>query len=257
MAGSLFNSIIFGPVRSRRLGNSLGVNLLPTQVKFCTFNCIYCECGWTETSDLSDVEIYSADLIAAELEKQLIFFKENNLNIDSITFAGNGEPTIHPEFAGIIEKTIELKNKYSENSLVTVLSNSSALDDDHIINALKKVNNIMKLDAGTEETFRLINQPIVEISLQRIVDNLIKFNGRLVVQSMFVRGVKNNVVIDNTSDNEIEPWLGYLRKIKPEEVMIYSLDRRPPFAHLNQISMHELAEIARKVENIGFKAKIF
>lgn len=257
MAGTLFDSIIFGPLKSRRLGTSLGINLLPPNIKLCSFNCIYCECGWTETSNFEKAKIYSAKEINESLEKRLIFLAENNVKLDSITFAGNGEPTLHPEFPEIINNTIVMRERYATTAKISVLSNSSTLDDDRVVEALKKVHNIMKLDAGTDEVFKLINNPKSKISLDQIVSNLKKFNGRLIIQSMFIRGKFGDDAIDNTIPSELNAWLKSLQEIKPEEVMIYSLDRRPPEAMLEKISEAELVEIAKSVEQLNLKASVY
>lgn len=257
MSGTLFDSIIFGPLKSRRLGTSLGINLLPPNIKLCSFNCIYCECGWTETSQYEKAKIFSAKEINDALEKRLIFLAGNNVQLNSITFAGNGEPTLHPEFPEIIDNTILMRDRHVPEAKISVLSNSSTLSDDKIVESLKKVHNIMKLDAGTEEVFRIINNPKTNVSLEQIVSNLKKFNGKLIIQSMFLRGTLNNNIIDNTVESELTEWLHYLQVIKPEEVMLYSIDRRPPVAMLEKISESELQEIAKRVEQLNIKASVY
>ncbi len=207
---SLFNSIIFGPVKSRRLGTSLGINLLPAHIKFCTFNCIYCECGWTEASDIATADFFAPEVIAEALEKRLSFLKENQVKLDSITFAGNGEPTMHPKFPEIITDTIRLRDKYAPHAKISVLSNSTMITNDAVREALMKVNNIMKLDAGSEEVFRSINNPRAHISLEEIIENLKKFEGKLTIQSMFVRGEIGHKKIDNTEATELDKWLSHL-----------------------------------------------
>ena len=257
MAGTLFDSIIFGPLKSRRLGTSLGINLLPPNIKLCSFNCIYCECGWTETSNFEKAKIYSAKEINESLEKRLIFLAENNVKLDSITFAGNGEPTLHPEFPEIINNTIVMRERYAPRQKSVCCQIQVPLDDDRVVEALKKVHNIMKLDAGTEEVFKLINNPKTKISLDQIVSNLKKFNGKLIIQSMFIRGNLGDNTIDNTIPSELMHGLNSLQEIKPEEVMIYSLDRRPPVAMLEKISEAELVEIAKSVEQLNIKASVY
>lgn len=257
MSGTLFDSIIFGPLKSRRLGTSLGINLLPPNIKLCSFNCIYCECGWTETSNFEKAKIYSAKEINESLEKRLIFLLDNNVKLDSITFAGNGEPTLHPEFPEIIDNTMLMRDRFAPEAKISVLSNSSTLDNDKVVESLKKVHNIMKLDAGTNEVFKLINNPKSSISLEQIVSNLKKFDGRLVIQSMFIRGKVGDDAVDNTLPNELDAWLKCLQEIKPEEVMIYSLDRRPPAAMLEKVSELELMEIAKRVEKLNLKASVY
>jgi wyosine [tRNA(Phe)-imidazoG37] synthetase (radical SAM superfamily) len=254
---SLFHSIIFGPVKSRRLGSSLGINLLPTHIKFCTFNCIYCECGWTEASDVSKAEFYPATVIATALENRLIELKKDNFPVDALTFAGNGEPTTHPEFPEIIESTIRLRDLYAPKAKICVLSNSSMIGNEKIRESLMKITNIMKLDAGSEEVFRCINNPKTHILLKDIVSDLKKFEGNLIIQSMFIRGEIGNKSIDNTETAEVDLWLQYLKEINPTEVMIYSLDRRPPTAKLEKISESELLDIAEKVKAIDLKVSVY
>ena len=254
---SLFHSVIFGPVKSRRLGVSLGINLLPTHIKFCTFNCIYCECGWTEASDVASAQFYSAVAIEAALQKRLIELEKDQVKLDALTFAGNGEPTTHPEFSEIIDATIRLRDQYAPEAKICVLSNSSMLANPKIRKSLMKITNIMKLDAGSEELFHCINNPKTGITLEEIVADLKKFNGNLIIQSMFVRGEIGSKTIDNTLPAELDKWLQYLSEIKPTEVMIYSLDRRPPMAKLEKISESELEAIAQKVRQLNLKASVY
>lgn len=254
----LFDDIIFGPVLSRRLGLSLGINLLSVNSKICTFDCIYCECGWTKAKYSLPEEIPTALQVKELLEKKLQNMSTNKLKIDSITFAGNGEPTFHPEFSEIIDNTILLRNKYFPKTKVTVLSNASLINDEKIINALKKVdNNILKLDTGNNETFHLLNKPMVDIELEIIVSNLKKFNGDLIIQSLFVRYEHNGRIIDNTSEDEINEWLKALTNIKPRLVMIYPISREPAYRNVKKISKNELENIAGKVSNIGLKSEVY
>jgi wyosine [tRNA(Phe)-imidazoG37] synthetase (radical SAM superfamily) len=257
MSGTLFDSIIFGPLKSRRLGTSLGINLLPSTIKLCSFNCIYCECGWTEAKLDEKEHLNKAAEIDASLEKRLIYLNENHVIIDSITFAGNGEPTLHPEFSEIIDITIRLRDKYTPDARISVLSNSTTLSKDKVREALMKVDNIMKLDAGSEEVFRLINNPKSSITLEKIVEDLKKFKGNLIIQTMFVRGEIGNRPIDNTEVKEVDKWLKFIESIAPKEVMIYSLDRIPPMAKLEKISELELQVIAKKVRHLNIKASVY
>lgn len=257
MGGFLFDDIIFGPVRSRRLGISLGVNLLPIDYKFCTFDCIYCECGWT-TKAGKKVELPTRAEIQKRLESVLLKRKEDQLPIDSITFAGNGEPTIHPDFAGIIDDTIRLRDLYFPNALITVLSNASLIKNEKIIAALLKTDkNILKLDAGTETTFQAINQPIGNLKLNQVVDYLKKFDGKLIVQTLFVQGYDQHEGIDNTTEQEVNAWLKLLREIKPQSVMLYPIERETPESSIRKVSEKTLLAIAEKVKAIGFKTEVF
>jgi len=259
MSGFLFNEIIFGPVRSRRLGNSLGINLLPVHRKFCTFDCIYCECGWTPPEDKSEMALPTRAVIAEALETRLIQLQAKNNPPDSITFAGNGEPTIHPDFHGIINDTIKLRNKYFPHCEITVLSNSSMLDKKDVFDALMKVdNNVLKLDAGTEETFRLINKPrSSQLTLEKIVANLQNFKQKAIIQTLFVRGEVDGVKVDNTTPEEIKLWLSHINRIKPRYVMLYPIERETPVAGLEVISKEELLAIAEKLNQIRVKYSVY
>jgi wyosine [tRNA(Phe)-imidazoG37] synthetase (radical SAM superfamily) len=259
MSGFLFNEMIFGPVRSRRLGNSLGINLLPVNRKYCTFNCIYCECGWTPGDDIAAMKMPTRNDVAEALETKLIQLKAKNNVPDSITFAGNGEPTIHPDFAQIIDDTINLRNKIFPHSEITVLSNSSMLHKKEVLDALMKVdNNVLKLDAGTEETFRLINKPqSSQLTLEKIVTNLQKFKQKAIIQTLFVRGIVDGVKVDNTTPAEINLWLDHINRIKPRYVMLYPIERETPAKGLEIIPKEELMAIAEKLSHIRVKYSVY
>ncbi len=258
MSGFLFHDIIFGPVRSRRLGSSLGINLLPVARKICSFNCIYCECGWTPNEDAEKSSLPKREKINHLLEKKLQELKENNMPPDNLTFAGNGEPTIHPEFDLIVKDTIALRDKYFPKASTTVLSNSSMIHEKKIFEALKMVDkSILKLDAGSQEQFERINLPHAQKKLENIVGDLSKFKGDVIIQTLFLRGTHNDQSIDNTSEKEIQLWLQHLEKIKPQYVMIYPIDRKTPAKDLEKISSEELHQIAERVHQLGIKTEIF
>ncbi|MFA6923032.1 MAG: radical SAM protein [Bacteroidales bacterium] len=251
----LFNKIIFGPVFSRRLGRSLGINLLPTNKKCCNFNCIYCECGWTTKNNIEKEEFPPAILVKEALEKRLNELIATGQEIDNITFAGNGEPTMHPEFIKIIEDTISIRNKLMNNVKISVLTNATSLANSKILEALNKIDNcILKLDTGKESTFKIINQPVSNITLGEIVNNIKKFKGKIIIQSLFVKGFINNTKIDNTTEEEINDWLKLIKEIKPELIMIYPIARPTPSGNLEKISNEKLKTIAEKVIKSGIKA---
>lgn len=259
MAGFLFDQIVFGPVLSRRMGVSLGMNLLPLHSKCCTFNCIYCECGWTISHDPNDSPLPPANIIAQALEEKLRSMAEKPSQLpDAITFAGNGEPTLHPEFATIIDDTVRLRDKYAPKAKISVLSNGSMLEDDAVFRSLFRVDmNIQKLDAGTEETLKHINQPFVNLNIDNLVDQLARFKGKVIVQTLFLRGIYNGVKIDNTTDLEVDAWIGHLKKIKPEYVMIYPIARETPTSDIEKIRVPELNEIAKRVNFAGIETKVY
>jgi wyosine [tRNA(Phe)-imidazoG37] synthetase (radical SAM superfamily) len=254
----LFDEIVFGPVHSRRFGISLGMNLLPVSFKYCTFNCLYCECGWNEKSTTERVKLPARIDIYNALQSRLTGLREQNVSPDNITFAGNGEPTIHPEFGGIIDDTLALRNKYFPATKITVLSNASRIHNKMVFDALNKVdNNVLKLDTAIEDTFHLLNQPAPGIKLGSIIKNLKKFSGNQVIQTLFLRGHYNGRVIDNTTAGEIDAWIKVIKEIQPKYVMIYPIDRETPAGGLEKISRSELETIAARVNEAGIKTKIY
>ena len=258
MGGFLFHETVFGPVMSRRLGVSLGINLLPVDYKYCTFNCVYCECGWTHRKPEGSNGLPSRDEVKVLLEEKLKTMLADGQIPDAITFAGNGEPTIHPDFTGVIDDTIALRNRFFPDAKITVLSNASMLHRVDVFNALKAAdNNIQKLDAGSEALFQLINQPAGSLSLDKVVEQLCRFEGNLIVQTLFLRGEHKGDSIDNTTEQEVEAWIELLKKIKPKYVMIYPIDRATPEQDIEKVSFDELSAIAEKVNLAGIKTKVF
>lgn len=257
MSTFLFSEIIFGPVKSRRLGVSLGVNLLPTNYKFCTFNCVYCECGWTLKAD-KKIKLPSREEVKTELEKVLQDYSEQGKEINSITFAGNGEPTIHPAFAEVIDDTIELRNMWMPDADISVLSNASQLNKTSVTTALTKIDqNILKLDAGTEKTYQLINQAQKHLKFDKIVDYLKSFEGNLIIQTLFIKGEYNGQSFDNTTDVEVEAWLKLIEKIQPQSVMLYPIARDTPTEGLEKVDEDTLNKIAKKVQALGIETEVY
>ncbi len=258
MSGFLFNDIIFGPVRSRRLGLSLGINLLPLHSKYCSFNCIYCECGWTPPHLEKQPEFPLQAEVAMFLEQRLKELIREEYLPDSITYAGNGEPTLHPDFAGIVEDTFALRNKFAPHAKVTVLSNSSMIHIPSVFQALQRLdNNILKLDAGTDRLFNLINNPVEPVQFTRLIESLKKFEGNLMIQSMFLRGNFKGQAVDNTSPGEVEQWIRLLVEIQPAMVMVYPIARATPVHNIEKIPINELEAIAEKVRKAGLKVKVY
>jgi wyosine [tRNA(Phe)-imidazoG37] synthetase (radical SAM superfamily) len=249
MATFLFNETIFGPVISRRLGVSLGINLLPNDSKLCSFDCIYCECGWNPDRKKGGVLLPKREEVKFLLKQKLIELKSTSLLPDVITFAGNGEPTLHPDFNGIIEDTIMVRNELSPKSKIAVLSNSTMLHKSQVVEALKRVDdNILKLDSGIIETIQLLNKPMTNLDLPTLIQHLQKFDGSLIIQTMFLKGSFGGVIFDNTADIEIDNWIKLLKEIKPKMVTIYSIARDTPAENLIGISLEKLEEIAARVE---------
>ena len=250
----LQEGIIYGPVRSRRLRLSLGINLLPTSYKLCTFNCLYCHYGFTKrhthdaTSCLSDLP--SVEQVRESLTDWL---ERNPQHIDYITFSGNGEPCLHPEFDRMVEVALKIRDKFVPQAKLAVLSNSTCLDRDRVMAGLKKLDvRIMKLDCGTEKTFRNLNRPSKGVRFEKVVENLGELDD-IILQSIFVEGRLNN-----TEEEEVDKWIEKLSYIKPEEVQIYSIDRPSADESLSLVSQDKLNQIARKAEDVcGVSVKVF
>ena len=258
MSTLLFDKLVFGPVYSRRLGVSLGINLLPNDSKYCNFNCIYCECGWTKNKNGKNLILPDRKTLKSILSEKLQKLRGIINEPDTITFAGNGEPTIHPDFAGIIDDTIEVRDNYSPQTVISVLSNASMLHKPEVTDALMKIEkNIMKLDTGIEETFKSLNQPNGNLKLQKVVEHLEAFNGKVIIQTLLIRGSYNGSYIDNTSEKELNAWLPLIKMINPEYVMIYPIDRGTPAKGLEKISEPELIKIADRVEAEGINTEVY
>ncbi|MCK5857682.1 MAG: radical SAM protein [Bacteroidales bacterium] len=256
MATFLFDKIIFGPVKSRRLGVSLGINLLPNDSKYCTYDCVYCECGWTYKNHKAKLhtrqEVYSAlDIMLQQMQN------EGNPP-DNITFAGNGEPTVHPDFAGIIDDTIDLRDKYFPEAQISVLSNATQVHKESVMGALKKVDqNILKLDAASDRLLQIINRPVGKLDTRTIVERLKKFKGDLTIQTMFIKGSFEGNDFDNTTPEELTAWIELLKEIKPKNVMIYPIERDTPTSGLYKIPEDELEAIGNLVRAIGIEAFVY
>jgi len=253
MATFLFNEIIFGPVSSRRLGNSLGINLLPTNRKVCNFDCLYCECGLTDKQKGTiNTGLPNRSDVRKELERVLSIHLSQGRLIDTITFAGNGEPTMHPHFPEIIDDTIMLRNRYFPQSKIAVLSNASLLQKNSVRSALMKVDhNILKLDSAIEETIKTLNCPLAPFSLKKLIEGLKFFRENLTIQTLFIRGKFQGKIIDNTSETELSSWLELISKLHPQLVMIYTIARDTPVTGLEKIDSNTLNSIASRVEALG------
>lgn len=257
MATSLFSEVIFGPIRSRRLGLSLGVNLLPTEAKLCNFDCIYCECGWNSDhcgsrrfNDRTTVR----EMLAAQLRKMAA----DGTPPDVITFAGNGEPTMHPEFEAIIDDTIALRDELCPSARVSVLSNATMIGRESVRRALERVdNNILKLDSAFDVTVQLMNKPQqAAYTVERTVSEMERFEGRMILQTMFLRGRVGEQPIDNTTEREVEAWLKIVERIRPQRVMVYTIDRDTPLETLEKVSVEDLRRIAERVEALGIECSV-
>lgn len=256
--GILFHELVFGPLKSRRLGISLGVNLLPQQGKICTYNCVYCECGWGDEEAQERFRFPSLEALRPAIEKRLQELQGTELEPESITFSGNGEPTLHPQFAQVIDMIIELRNLYAPKAKISVLTNGTRISDDDIFNALLKVeNNIVKLDGGSQSCIKAINLPFNNFDLDKYLLQLRAFQGQLTIQTLFLRGKHNGVNIDNTTEEELTLWANHIANIKPRNVMIYAIERATPEENLEKITVEELKNIAKRIEVLGIPVEVF
>ena len=253
---SLYDNIIFGPVRSRRLGLSLGVNLLPVESKLCTFDCIYCECGWNG-DHLGKRRFNSREDVRNMLREVLSKMVQDGTPPDVITFAGNGEPTMHPDFEAVIDDTIALRDELCPAAKVSVLSNATQLHREDVRRALLRVdNNILKLDSAFDATVQLVNKPVGSYSVERTVEWMKLFEGQMILQTMFLRGEYLGQRVDNTTEEQVEAWLRLVKEIAPRQVMVYSLDRDTPCQTLEKVGREELLQIAARVEALGIACSV-
>lgn len=244
----LFDSIVYGPIHSRRLGVSLGMNLMPTTAKLCTFDCVYCECGWNQP--VSHPVLPTREQVRIALDTKL---SSLDIPLDVITFSGNGEPTLHPDFLGIIEDTCALRNQYYPDAKISVLSNSTQLGRPEVIEALRLSDNrILKLDSAIDATMRLIDQPVnSKLTVEQIEQWLSMFNGDFTLQTCFLRGEYHGQIIDNTTPEELSAWYAAVERLHPKQVMIYVIDRATPLQTLSKIPAHEMEAIAAPLRQKG------
>ncbi|MBR1425976.1 MAG: radical SAM protein [Paludibacteraceae bacterium] len=256
----LFPEIIYGPIRSRRLGRSLGVNLMPVDAKLCTFDCVYCECGWNTA--VPHPVLPTAAQVRQALEDKLISLSgpmadgkcPNGNCLDVITFSGNGEPTLHPDFLTIIRDTCALRDRYCPTAKVSVLSNSTQLGRPDVVEALRLCDNrILKLDSAIDETMRLIDRPVNKaLTVSQVEAWLRLFDGDFTLQTCFLRGTHDGHVIDNTTAEERAAYYRLVDRLRPQQLMLYVIDRVTPCPTLCKLSAEEMADIARPLREKGY-----
>ncbi len=249
---SLQPDIIYGPVKSRRLGRSLGLNLLPTAFKLCSMNCCYCQYGWTTelTAKVGEHKgLPSADDVRAALESVLSKGQE----FEYLTFSGNGEATLHPEFAKIVDLILELRSSFGASFKLALLSNATTVNRVDLADAFRKIDlPLMKLDAGNTSMFKKVNHGVPPVTFDDIVTG-IKAMNKVVIQTMFVKGS-----VDNSTDQEVDSWIARLKEIKPRWVQIYSLDRGSADDRLQVVGQPRLQQIALKVQKgTGIKVDVY
>ena len=246
----LRENTVFGPIFSRRLGSSLGINLLPREGKLCNFDCIYCECGWNRDGQ-GDKSIPSADDVRRALESKLSACRESGTPIDSITFSGDGEPTLNPAFAQIVDDTLALRDKYYPMAKVSVLTNATRLGREDVFQALRKVDNpILKLDAPRTELVRKINNPAGVYEVADVVAGMKRFEGDFVLQTMFLKAPSFR------SGDWVSEWMDIVRQIKPREVMVYTIDRPVPMAGLEKYTVEEMRSLVQPLIDEGYNVQI-
>ena len=248
----LREEVVFGPIHSRRLGSSLGINLLPVNGKICNFDCIYCECGWNKDGR-EDTRIPSAKEVRDALMQKLISLSEQKVVIDSITFSGDGEPTLNPEFAEIIDITLQLRDQFYPEARISVLSNATRVDKPEILEALKKVDNpIMKIDAPTNELIAKINRPTGEYDIKRVVESLRGFDGNFILQTMFLKSDD----FDSSAPQVLNGWMNIVRALHPREIMVYTIDRPTPQEGLKKFTPEEMRQLVAPIIQEGFQVQI-
>lgn len=263
----LFEEIVYGPIHSRRLGISLGINLMPQHSKLCSFDCIYCECGFN--TPVHQPVLPTQEEVAQALEDKLRHLQAEGVTPDVITFSGNGEPTMHPAFEGIIAATCSLRDRYCPSAKVSVLSNSTQLHREDVMRGLLAADNrIMKLDSGLNQTMRLIDQPVnEELTVEQIIARLRLFEGHFTLQTCFLRGdvmVPNphrpdrylSGHVDNTTKEELAAWYAAVEELRPENIMIYVIDRKTPVETLQKIAPEEMQAIAAPLIAKGYPVSI-
>lgn len=252
----IYPSPIFGPVHSRRLGVSLGINLMPGDGKICSFDCIYCECGFNKDFK-PHTERPSREEVRQALEAKLKDMQTNGPAPDVLTFAGNGEPTLHPDFPGIIDDTLALRDCYFPNAKVSVLSNSTMIHKPAVFEALNKIdNNILKLDTVDKAYINALDQPAKGYDVQKIIRYMKEFKGNCIIQTMFLKGSNKGKDMNNTTPQYVDPWLEVVKEIAPRQVMIYTIDRDTPTQGLLKATHDELDTIAALVEREGIPCSV-
>lgn len=243
---------VFGPIHSRRLGSSLGINLLPQKGKICNFDCIYCECGWNRDG-LQDKTLPSAADVRNALEDKLRSLRAEGVGIDSITFSGDGEPTLNPEFPQIIDDTLALRGRYYPEAAVSVLSNATRAHIPEVFGALRKVDNpIMKIDAPTAELAARINNPAPGYDPLKVADALRGFGGDFVLQTMFLKSSD----FDSSSPEVLDGWMQIVRDLRPREIMVYTIARPTPQQGLEKFSEEQMRQLVKPLLDEGFNISI-
>lgn len=248
-----FDEIVFGPIFSRRLGSSLGVNILPSKGKLCNFDCVYCECGWNKDGAVADRRFPNLQEVEEALRAKMHKAASEGVPVDSITFSGNGEPTMNPDFAEIIDVTLRLRDEYFPNAKVSVLSNATLLDREKVTEALKKIDNpILKIDASSQSLVEKINKPVGSYELSNVLECLKGFEGNFILQTMFLRSQE----FDTVASGALEAWIEIVRMLKPRQVMVYTIDRETPDKSLQKYTVEEMTAMVQPLIDEGFDIQV-
>ena len=248
-----FDDIVFGPIHSRRLGSSLGINLLPHDGKLCNFDCIYCECGWNRDGVVRYPVMPVAADVGKALESKLLQCREQGTHIDSITFSGNGEPTLNPDFPSIIDTVIALRDRLCPEARVSVLSNATMLGREEILLSLKKVDNpVLKLDAPTDAGVAAVNGPAGKYSIHEVIGHLKKFEGDFILQTMFLKAPG----YDSSDPANLNAWMDAVRELGPREIMVYTLDRETPMKGLEKFTVEQMSYMVKPLVDEGYHVQI-
>ncbi|MCQ2174621.1 MAG: radical SAM protein [Bacteroidales bacterium] len=243
---------VFGPIRSRRLGNSLGINLLPVNGKLCNFDCIYCECGWNDEGR-NDRKLPSAAEVESALDAALKKCREEGTRIDSVTFSGDGEPTLNPEFPLIVDRVLALRDKWCPEAKVSVLSNATTAFRPEVLAALRKVDNpIMKLDSHSDILAARINRPSASFSIEKVIASLEAFEGDFILQTMFLKGPD----FDSSDREQLDGWMDVVRRLRPRQIMVYTIDRPTPMEGLLKFTEEQMRAMVRPLLDEGFNVQI-
>ena len=247
-----FDDIVFGPIKSRRLGSSLGVNLLPSKGKLCNFDCIYCECGWNKDGAM-DRNLPTLEDVTNALIQKISALSADGVDVDSITFSGNGEPTIHPDFPEIVDLILQLRDRYYPNAKVSVLSNATMLGRENVRAALKRIDNpILKIDASDDRLIQLINKPVGAYRLEDVIAWMKDFEGNFILQTMFLRSNE----FDLSQPQQLDRWMDIVRSLRPREIMVYTIDRETPDKSLGKYTVEQMTSFVAPLLEEGFKIQI-
>lgn len=248
-----FDDIVFGPIYSRRLGSSLGVNILPSKGKLCNFDCVYCECGWNRDGAVPERRFPRLEEVEAALKDKMSKAAAEGVPVDSITFSGNGEPTMNPDFASIIDVTLRLRDLYFPKAKVSVLSNATLLGRQDVAQALMRVDNpILKIDASSQELVEKINKPVGTYRLTDVIENMKGFAGNFILQTMFLKSADFNTAVPEALD----AWMDIVRELKPRQVMVYTIDRETPDKTLGKYTVEEMTAMVQPLIDEGFDIQV-